>query len=73
MRDLPCVLVPAAHAVAEDGEDAGRVQSVGARFAQNQMTLEQASDACAALARLPAEAANSGHGGHFAGVAEASA
>jgi putative YjhG/YagF family dehydratase len=28
----------------EDGEDAGRVQSIGARFAHGQITLEQAAD-----------------------------
>ena len=34
MHDLPCVLVPGGVTLlAEEGEDAGRVQSVGARFA----------------------------------------
>jgi putative YjhG/YagF family dehydratase len=45
MHDLPCVLVPGGVTlVAEDGEDAGRVQSIGARFAHNLITLEQAAD-----------------------------
>ena len=45
MHDLPCVLVPGGVTlVAEDGEDAGRVQSIGARFAHNLITLEHAAD-----------------------------
>src|SRR6202163_3215631 len=44
-RDLPCVLVPGGVTLlAEEGEDAARVQSIGARFAHNQITLEYASD-----------------------------
>ena len=52
MRDLPCVLVPGGVTLlAEDGEDAGRVQSVGARFAHNQITLEAAAESlCRACA-----------------------
>src|SRR5437879_6693517 len=43
--DLPCVLVPGGVTLlAEEGEDAGRVQSVGARFAHNQITLEDAAE-----------------------------
>src|SRR6185436_20152713 len=42
-RDLPCVLVPGGVTLLpEDGEDAGRVQSIGARFAHHQITLEYA-------------------------------
>ncbi|HUE05606.1 MAG TPA: YjhG/YagF family D-xylonate dehydratase [Bryobacteraceae bacterium] len=45
MGDLPCVLVPGGVTLlAEQGEDAGRVQSVGARFAHNQITLEAAAE-----------------------------
>ena len=45
MHDLPCVLVPGGVTlVAEDGEDAGKVQTIGARFSHNIITLEQASD-----------------------------
>jgi putative YjhG/YagF family dehydratase len=44
-RDLTCVLVPGGVTLlAEDGEDAGRVQSLGARFAHGQITLEQAAE-----------------------------
>ncbi|MBI4602634.1 MAG: YjhG/YagF family D-xylonate dehydratase, partial [Planctomycetes bacterium] len=43
-RDLPGVLVPGGVTLpAEDGEDAGRVQSLGARFAHGEVTLEDAS------------------------------
>ena len=42
---LPCVLVPGGTTLlAEQGEDAGRVQSVGARFAHNEISLEEAAD-----------------------------
>jgi putative YjhG/YagF family dehydratase len=45
MRDLPCVLVPGGVTLPpSDGEDAGKVQSIGARFAQGELTLEEASD-----------------------------
>src|SRR6478735_424090 len=40
MHDLPCVLVPGGVTLlAEGGEDAGRVQTIGARFAHGQITL----------------------------------
>ena len=46
MRDLPCVLVPGGVMLATaDGEDTGRVQSIGARFAHGEITLEQAAEA----------------------------
>jgi len=42
---LPCVLVPGGTTLlAEQGEDAGRVQSVGARFAHNEISLEDAAE-----------------------------
>ena len=45
MHNLPTVLVPGGVTlVAEDGEDAGKVQTIGARFAHNLITLEQAQD-----------------------------
>jgi putative YjhG/YagF family dehydratase len=45
MRDLPCVLVPGGVTLPPtDGEDAGKVQSIGARFAQGELTLEEASE-----------------------------
>jgi putative YjhG/YagF family dehydratase len=52
MRDLACVLVPGGVTLlAEDGEDAGLVQSIGARFAHGKITLEQAAEAgCRACA-----------------------
>lgn len=52
MRNLPCVLVPGGVTLlAEDGEDAGLVQSIGARFAHGKITLEEAAEAgCRACA-----------------------
>ncbi len=45
MHNLPCVLVPGGVTLmAEDGEDAGRVQTIGARFAHGQITLQEAAD-----------------------------
>ncbi|MBS1824890.1 MAG: YjhG/YagF family D-xylonate dehydratase [Acidobacteria bacterium] len=44
-RDMPCVLVPGGVTlVAEDGEDAGKVQTIGARFAHGTITLEYAAE-----------------------------
>jgi xylonate dehydratase len=43
--DLPVVLVPGGVTLpASDGEDAGRAQTIGARFANRQITLEEAAD-----------------------------
>lgn len=43
--DLPVVLVPGGVTLpASDGEDAGRAQTIGARFANRQLTLEEAAD-----------------------------
>ena len=45
MRDLPCVLVPGGVTLpARGGEDAGKVQTIGARFAHGEISLEQAQD-----------------------------
>ena len=54
-RDLPCVLVPGGVTLlAEEGEDAGKVQIVGARFAHGQITLRRCGRGrCAAPARRP--------------------
>ena len=42
---LPTVLVPGGVTLSpEQGEDAGRVQSIGARFAQGQITLQEAAE-----------------------------
>jgi putative YjhG/YagF family dehydratase len=45
MRDLPCVLVPGGVTLPpENGEDAGMVQTSGARFAHGMITLEHAAE-----------------------------
>jgi putative YjhG/YagF family dehydratase len=42
---LPSILVPGGVTLLpENGEDAGKVQTIGARFAQNQITLEYAAE-----------------------------
>jgi len=44
-RTLPAVIIPGGVTLpASDGEDAGKAQTVGARFAHGRITLEQASD-----------------------------
>ena len=52
MHNLPCILVPGGVTLPpEKGEDAGKVQSIGARFAHGTMTLEEAAEAgCRACA-----------------------
>jgi len=49
---LPCVLVPGGVTLMpESGEDAGKVQSIGARFAHGLLSLQEAADAgCRACA-----------------------
>lgn len=43
--ELPTIIVPGGVTLpASDGEDAGKVQTIGARFAHGQITLEQAQD-----------------------------
>jgi xylonate dehydratase len=51
-RDLPSVLVPGGVTLMpEEGEDAGKVQSIGARFSRGVITLHQAAEmACRACA-----------------------
>src|SRR5215510_8195193 len=45
MRELPSVLVPGGVTLPPtEGEDAGKVQSIGARFAHGELSLEQAAD-----------------------------
>jgi putative YjhG/YagF family dehydratase len=67
MHDLPCVLVPGGVTLlAEEGEDAGRVQSVGARFAHNQITLEAAAESLCRACASP------GGGCQFLGTAATS-
>jgi len=67
MHDLPCVLIPGGVTLlAEEGEDAGRVQSVGARFAHGQITLEAAAE------NLCRACATPGGGCQFLGTAATS-
>src|SRR5450432_848898 len=67
MHDLPCVLIPGGVTLlADGGEDAGKVQSVGARFAHNEMTLEEAADALCRSCATP------GGGCQFLGTAATS-
>jgi putative YjhG/YagF family dehydratase len=43
--DLPCVLVPGGVTLPPTvGEDAGKIQSIGARFAHGEITLQEASE-----------------------------
>jgi xylonate dehydratase len=45
MKDLPCVLVPGGVTLPPaEGEDAGKVQTIGVRFAHGALTLQQAAD-----------------------------
>lgn len=45
MHDLPCVLVPGGVTLPPaNGEDAGSVQTMGARFSHGMITLEEAAD-----------------------------
>src|SRR3954464_3584636 len=44
-RDLPVVLVPGGVTLPPtDGEDAGKIQTIGVRFAHGAITLEQAAE-----------------------------
>jgi putative YjhG/YagF family dehydratase len=44
-HDLPCVIVPGGVTLpTRDAEDAGKVQSIGARFAHNEISLEYAAE-----------------------------
>src|SRR5262245_19908749 len=45
LRDLPCVLVPGGVTLPpSEGEDAGAVQSIGARFAHGELSLDRAAE-----------------------------
>ena len=45
MHDLPCVLVPGGVTLLPDeGDDAGRVQTIGVRFVHGELTLQEASE-----------------------------
>lgn len=66
-RNLPCVLVPGGVTLlAEEGEDAGLVQSIGARFAHGKITLEEAAEAACRACASP------GGGCQFLGTAATS-
>jgi putative YjhG/YagF family dehydratase len=66
-RDLPGVLIPGGVTLlAEDSEDAGKIQSAGARFAHGQMTLEAAAEGLCRACATP------GGGCQFLGTAATS-
>lgn len=45
IHDLPCVIVPGGVTLPPtDGEDAGKIQTIGARYANHELTLEAAAD-----------------------------
>lgn len=45
MRDLPCIIVPGGVTLPpEHGEDAAKIQSIGARFAHGMLTLKEAAE-----------------------------
>ncbi|MCI0441309.1 MAG: YjhG/YagF family D-xylonate dehydratase, partial [Chloroflexi bacterium] len=45
LRNMPVIIVPGGVTLApEEGEDTGKIQSIGARFAQGEVTLEYAQD-----------------------------
>jgi xylonate dehydratase len=67
MHDLPCVLVPGGVTLLPDeGEDAGRVQSSGVRFAHGELSLEAAAE------NLCRACASPGGGCQFLGTAATS-
>ncbi|HWC99054.1 MAG TPA: YjhG/YagF family D-xylonate dehydratase, partial [Candidatus Sulfopaludibacter sp.] len=67
MHDLPCILVPGGVTLMpEEGEDAGKVQSSGARFARGEITLD------AAALNLCRTCASPGGGCQFLGTAATS-
>ncbi len=56
MHDLPCIIVPGGVTLPPaDGEDAGKIQSIGARFAHGEISLQEAAElGCGACARRAA-------------------
>jgi putative YjhG/YagF family dehydratase len=65
--DLPAILVPGGVSLlAEEGEDAGKVQSIGARFSRGDVTLDYASEALCHACASP------GGGCQFLGTAASS-
>ena len=60
LRDLPCVLVPGGVTLPPtEGEDAGKVQTIGARFAHGEITLRAGGRAGLPRLRLARAAAAS--------------
>jgi dihydroxyacid dehydratase/phosphogluconate dehydratase len=73
LKDLPCALVPGGVTLpAQNGEDAGKIQSVGARFSHGLITLKRPPNWAAGPARHPVAAASfSGTAATAQAVAEA--
>lgn len=45
MHDLPCIIIPGGVTLPPTtGEDAAKIQTIGARYAQNELSLEDAAD-----------------------------
>jgi xylonate dehydratase len=66
-KSLPCVIVPGGVTlIPEQGEDAGKIQSLGARFAHGLLTLEEASELACRVCASP------GGGCQFLGTAATS-
>ena len=66
-KKLPCVLVPGGVMLATaDGEDTGRIQSIGARYAHGEITLERAAELACRTCASP------GGGCQFLGTAATS-
>ncbi len=66
-KSLPCVVVPGGVTlIPEQGEDAGKIQSLGARFAHGLLTLEEASELACRVCASP------GGGCQFLGTAATS-
>jgi xylonate dehydratase len=66
-HDYPAVLIPGGVTLlAEEGEDAGKIQSAGARFAHGQMTLQEAAEGLCRACATP------GGGCQFLGTAATS-
>jgi putative YjhG/YagF family dehydratase len=66
-KSLPCVLVPGGVTLPPaEGEDAGKIQSLGARFAHGQVTLDEAQEAACHACASP------GGGCQFLGTAATS-
>jgi putative YjhG/YagF family dehydratase len=67
MRDLPCILVPGGVMLPPtEGEDAGKIQSIGARYAHELISLEKAAELACTTCASP------GGGCQFLGTAATS-